>query len=49
MADKCTRVLFPLREKSYKIFEDFSATVIADAKNFTLYEYPFYETPVLQP
>lgn len=30
MANKCTRVLFPLKEESYKIFEDFSATPIAD-------------------
>lgn len=28
MANKCTRVLFPLKKKSCKIFEDFSATVI---------------------
>lgn len=50
MANK-TRVLFPLKDKSCNIFEDFSATLIADTliAGFTLDEYPLYETPVLQP
>lgn len=48
-ANKCTRVLFIVKEESYNTFEDISATLIADTKNFTLCEHSLYETTLLQP
>lgn len=37
MANKCARLVFPLKEEIFNIFEDFSATLIANTKNFTFY------------